>query len=230
MGRRLQALRPRLDPTHRPLEHLGRGGDQVVLWIGADLAAEAATDVVRDDPHLRLSHAQSARNKQTDEVRVLRPHPDGQLIVERAVLGHDATRLDGGRRQALLQDPLFDNDLGLGKSVFDRILRRIRQIPGEVVDLFRVGLGAIGFQGRHDVDDGRQWLVLDFDRFRPIDRQLAVFGHHNGDWLALEHCLVVGYGKSRRHCVLFSDERGGDRVRAAQDCLEVGGGEHRDDS
>ena len=51
-----------------------------------------------------------------------------------------------------LDDPLFDDDLGLRKRVFDCILRHVRQIPGQIVDLVRVGLGAIGVQGGHDVD------------------------------------------------------------------------------
>ena len=59
---------------------------------------------------------------------------------------------------------------------------------------------------------------------------LAVFGHDDRDWLALEDDLVLGDRETLGDGVLVGDERRRDRVRAATDRLEVGGGQHRDDA
>jgi hypothetical protein len=45
-------------------------------------------------------------------VRVLRPEPQGQLIVEGAVLGDDAAHLDRRRRESLLKDAFLDDHVG----------------------------------------------------------------------------------------------------------------------
>src|SRR6266852_503735 len=59
MARGLKGLSARLDPFDRTAAELGRRGHQVILRIGAYLAAEAATYVGGDDTKLALRKPQA---------------------------------------------------------------------------------------------------------------------------------------------------------------------------
>jgi hypothetical protein len=54
--RRRQVLDPVLDPVHRPSGHDRRHDGANVSGIGADLVAEAAADIGRDDMDLLLGN------------------------------------------------------------------------------------------------------------------------------------------------------------------------------
>src|SRR5207245_2783939 len=77
--------------------------------------------------------AHRARNEQADEVRVLARHPDRQLLVVRLVLGEQAARLHRHRRQAVLEDVLFDHEVGFLEGCLGDFGARVGQIPGYVV-------------------------------------------------------------------------------------------------
>src|SRR5207302_10125093 len=107
---RLQRLRSRLYPFHRPPAELGRSGNKPVLGVGTNFAAETATDVRRDDPHPGFGQAHRSGDEETDEMRVLARHPDRQRAVPSRVFRKHAAWLHGGWRQALLEDALLDDD------------------------------------------------------------------------------------------------------------------------
>ena len=81
------------DPLDRPPEH-DRGDDRGdVARVDADLVAEAAADVRRDDPHLALRDAREQRHHRAHHVRRLRGDVDRQLPVDLVERGDAAAGL-----------------------------------------------------------------------------------------------------------------------------------------
>ena len=135
---------------------------------------------------------------------------------------------------ARIEDFFPHRDLGLGKHRIGRGL--VARFPGEdmvgmraraVADFGLVGdIGAddrrIGSHGLVRVDDGRQFLVVHFDRRRAIRGRIAIAGDDHGDFLHLEAHFLVG--QHRLH--VAADRRHPGEV----DRLEIVRDQHRDDA
>ena len=120
-----------LDPFDRPAGH-DRGDDRAdVARIGADLVAEAAADVGRDDVDLVLGDLRDQRGDRADDVRRLERAPDRELALD-LVEGSDALAgLERAGVDALIGDQLLDGDVGLAEGRIGRVL--VAHLPGEDV-------------------------------------------------------------------------------------------------
>ena len=116
-----QVLDAVLDPFDRPAGD-DRGDDRAdVARIGADLVAEAAADVGRDDVDLVLGDFRDQRGDGADDVRRLERAPDGELALDLVERGDALAGLERAGVHARIGDQLLDGDLGL---VEGRIGRR----------------------------------------------------------------------------------------------------------
>ena len=118
-------------------------GSGVLLAVDVDLAAEAASHLRRDRPHLVLAQAHHGGRHRPQDVRVLRRAPDGQVLATGLVLRDHAPRLHRVRRQTLVQHPLREHDVRLREG----------RVQGAVV----LGQGCFG------VHAGAAPVVLDGD-------------------------------------------------------------------
>ena len=216
--RRRKVLDPVLDPFDRDAEH-DRGDDRAdVARIDADLVAEAAADVGRDDVDLGLGNAGQQRGHGAHDVRRLERAPDRELALHLVHRGDAGAGLERAGVHPLIDDLLLDADLGLGERPLGRLL--VADLPGEDVVVMPArpvrarGLArevlaqhrrAVGQRGLGIVQR-RQLLVLDLDQLDRIGRDVAVVGDHEHDLLVLEQHLAVGehrlhVARERRHVV-----------------------------
>ncbi len=119
-GGRREVLDPVLDPLHRQAEH-DRGDDRAdVARIDADLVAEAAADVGRDDVDLGLGNAGQQRDHRAHHVRRLEGAPDRELALHLVHRGDAGAGLERAGVHALVDDHLLDRDLGAGEGALGR--------------------------------------------------------------------------------------------------------------
>ena len=182
---------------------------QRLLGADLELAAEAAADLGRDDAHVVLGDAHLHGVEQAQQVRDLRRGPDGQ--VAGAVLGDDAARLDRRARGAVVDDPLLDDDVGLGDRRVDvaaahrplvRLVRAERLVDEDLV-----------LQRLLHVDDGRQRLVLDAHGLRGVDDVVLVLGDDHRDGVADVLDLAAGERPAHRGLDLDAGRRPRHRQR-----------------
>ena len=228
MGGGLDRLGPALGPLDRSAQQLGCARDQVILGIGADLASEAAADVLRDDAESGLAEAERAADKEADEVRVLAREPERHRVVRLAVLGSDRPGLHRRWRQSLLVDPLLDLHLGRVEGFVTRLPGDVGEVPADVVGRARVGRRAAG-ERLLEVAGGREHFVIDLHQVGGVGGLVLGLGDDDGDRLALETDLALGDRVAVGRLLLLGDEGRGDRHEAADHILEVGGDEHGDD-
>ena len=114
VDRALVVLAPALDPLDRPAaERLAGEQHHRVVGVAEDLGPEGAADVRADAPDLVLRDAHDeGRQQQPLDVRRLARHPDRVLVGARVVPADVAADLHRVRDQALVDDPLADDDLG----------------------------------------------------------------------------------------------------------------------
>ncbi len=217
-----------LHPLHR-LADDQRGDDRAdVAGVDRHLVAEAAADVGCDDPDLVLGQPGHQGVHGAVGVRRLARRPQRQLAADPLVVGDAAAGLHRCRVHAWVDDVLGHHDVGLGE---DRLGGGL--VAGLPVEAVVVGLalevGAddrrVRREGRADVDDRFEDLVLDVDQLEGVASGVAVLGHHEGDLLPLEPHLVggqdglhvVGQGRHPRQPL-----RG--QVGAGDDGLDLGVG------
>ncbi len=115
-----QRLAAGLGVLHRPAQPAGDRPGDPLLGRGLELAAEAAADVRRDHPDLRLGHARRGGQREAQDVGDLGRRPHGQLLTRR--VDHDRAGLHEGRDQPLLAVLPLDHDAvgaGLGDGLLD---------------------------------------------------------------------------------------------------------------
>ena len=206
-----QILDPVLDPLHRPARH-DRGDDGAdIAGIGADLVAEAAADIGRDDVDLVLGDLRDQRRHRADDVRRLEGAPHRQLALDLVEGGDALAGLERAGMDALIGDQLLDRHFRLLEGRVRRLL--VAHLPGEdVVVVLALAVGAVGLvldvfaqdrrARRHrleGIDEHRQLLVLDLDQLGRVGRDIAVLGDDEGDFLVLVQHLLLGQdGLQRR--------------------------------
>ena len=126
-----QVLDPVLDPFDRQAgDDRGDGGADIAR-IGADLVAEAAADVGRDDVDLLLGQAGDQRDDRADDVRRLERAVDRQVAGD---LVEAADRLAGLERagvDALVAQQVLGRHLRLGEGRVGQLA--VADRPGEDV-------------------------------------------------------------------------------------------------
>ena len=163
VDRRAVVLAARLGPLDRAAAHLRGEDDHRVFRVVGDLAAEAAADFRRDDADLVLGDPRVEREQEAHDVRVLRGHPEGDLVGRGRVLRQRRPRLDGVGDQALVDDPLLDDHVG-GAEGGVRVAPFDVPLEADVVRNVRVELGLALLRRLLGVGDVGQGVVVHFDR------------------------------------------------------------------
>jgi hypothetical protein len=218
----LEVLAPARHPLDRPPEPHRQVRDQDVLAVGRRLHPEAAAHLGGDGPHARLRDAEGPRDLGPHREGCLGRAPHRQLLGAGVEGGEDDPRLQGHRRDALLDHPQPDDPVGAGEG-----RRRVAVAP----DLAERPVGPevgeqdrrAGGEGRFRVHHRRPRLVLDLDQVRRVARRrraLGGDGRHRGRRRA-HH--VVGEHRVRRHPHV--GEQPHDRHRAQ--VTHVGAGDDR---
>ena len=223
-----------LGPFHRPAGD-DRSDDRTdIAGIGADLVAETAADIRRDDMDLVLGDFRDQRADRANDVRRLERAPKRQLAFDLVEGGDALAGLERARMYARINDHLLDLDLGLVERGVSRGL--VARLPGEdVVIVLALAVGAVGLIlqifanhrriRRHRlerIDIDRQRLVFDFHQIGGIGRDIAILGDHERHFLILEQHLAVG-----EHHLDVARQR---RHPGEIDGFQRFGGEHRDDA
>ena len=193
-----------LGPVFHPLDRLAgddRRDDRAhVARVDADLVAEPAADVRRDDPDLVLGQAGDEGVQRAVGVRRLGGRPEGQLAVDGVPVRDRAARLHRRRVNPRVDHLLRDDDLvvgGLGLGEQGIGGRAVAGLPVEDV-VVRAPLEVVTDQGRvrieraPDVDQRREHVVLDVDQLQGVPGRVVVVRDDDGHLLALEAHLVRG--------------------------------------
>ena len=129
-----EVLDPVLDPFDREPGHDrgDRGAD--IAGIGADLVAEAAADVGRDDVDLVLRQAGDQRDDGADDMRRLEGAVDRQVAGDLVEADDALAGLERAGVDALIAQEVLGRDLGLGEGGVGQLL--VADLPVE--DVVRV--------------------------------------------------------------------------------------------
>ena len=222
-------------PLHRTADLLGRPEAHGLLGIDEDLRAEAAADVGRDHAQLVLGRdADEGRQHEPRDVRVLARGVEREAVRARSRSRRSprAARSAFGIRRLLTRSSLV-TCLAPGRRRVGR--RLVAEVPVEdrVVGRDRRGSAAPGRCAVARVDDGRQHLVVDDDRFGRVPGLRQRLGDHHRDVVADIAHLALRQRRMRaglhRRAVL-----GVDHPAADQTADLVGGeivaGEHGEDA
>ena len=184
-----------LHPLHRPAGDDGGDHRADVAGVDADLVAEAAADVRRDHPDLVLGQAGHQRVERAVGVRRLGGLVEGELALDRVVVGDRAAGLQRRRVRPRVDHVLAHHDLG---AVEDRVgggpvagLPVEDVVVGAALEVVPDHRGA-RVQRLLRVDDRRQDVVVDVDQLDRVAGRVPVLGDDEGDLLALEADLVGG--------------------------------------
>ena len=153
-------------------------------------------------------------------MRHLRRGPDGQLTG--AVLGDAAARLHRGAGGAVVDDPLLDDDVGVGERLLDVPAAAHRPLVGLVRAERRVDEDLV-LQRLLDVDDDGQRLVLDLDVGGGVDDDVLVVADDERDGVADVADAVAGDRPALRGLDLDAGRRPGHRQRREQVAHVVAG-------
>ena len=110
-------LGPSLDPLHRRPQFARGPAGQQLLAVDLELGAEATPHLGSDNPDVVLAQAEQERHEQAHEVRHLGRGPQGQRAG--SVVGENAARLDRRTGDAVVDEPAFDDHVGLRKAGLD---------------------------------------------------------------------------------------------------------------
>ena len=175
------------------LSRMAQKADHLV-GVDRDLAAEPAAHLGGDDPYLVFRHAGYQRAEEAGDVRVLAGAPDGQFAHGTQPARHRRARLHGVGHQALLDDGVANDYVGLGEG---RVGVATDGYPVEslVVGGVLVKLRRAFRHRRHGVDHGGQRLVADVDQLQRVLSLVAGLRHHHGNGVALVAHHVLGDGR-----------------------------------
>ena len=227
-----QALRARLDPLDRPAAAARRPEHQTLLRIGVALHAEAAANVLRDHPELRLGKVEHGLGQYgSGAVRILRARVKRVAVIGRVVVANGSAGLERVRREAVIEEPQRDDVAGPGERGVRRFFvahgQREADVAGPVVpDLSRALL-----DGVLDPCHCRQRLVVDLDQFGGFPSLGGSGGHHECHALAdVAHLIGDQDGPEGAEALGATHVLGnGQRRNPAEPFTrDIGAGEHAD--
>ena len=161
MRRSQQMLAAILDPAHRMSDFHGDRRDGDVLRHDSVLAAEAAADVGRDDPHLVFRKAEHPRQRHALDLAALGRQIDHQFVEPMIPIGEHAAAFERNRGLPIKPQPAAQPDRRRGER-----LRISLDDAGADVGVARPlieNARTVGAHGGNDIDDRRQLLELDTD-------------------------------------------------------------------
>ena len=180
---RHHVLDARLDPPEGHATLPREGGHHHVLGIGAELHAEAAAHLGRDDANLILGEAQCRGQPRAERVRRLVRRPYGDAAAGEVGRGEDGPALDRHAREALAHHPLLHHAMRLRKGSVG-----VARLDGlGMLDVLRGVLEELGRAVGHGggrVHDRGQRLPVDGHRGGAVGRSLGGGTDDGGDRLA----------------------------------------------
>ena len=204
------------------------------LEIDDGLAAKAAADLRRRHANIADRHAEQFRGQRADHEMPLARRPDlGLAIVIEA--GDAGMRLDIGLVHRRGLELLVDDLVGLGKAcirVADLELDPLRDIRGlgrrrldAAGDLVLEEQRRVGLHRLVDIDDVRQYLVIDIDQRRRFLGDRFADRRDRGDRVALIERLLARHDVARYVPEILRDPLRADIFEFMVG--EVLGGDHR---
>ena len=186
----------------------GERGQHDVLRVAAELHAEAAAHLGRDDAHEVLRHAERRRRGRCAARGAPGAWPTPRCRrVSGVGRGQDGARLHRHAAQPLADHPLLDHAMGLGEGRVG-VARLDRSCVLDVLRRVVVELGRAVGHGGERVGDRGQRLPVDDHRGGAVGRGLVRGRDHGGHRLA-----HVAHAVHRERVVLPPDARSWPRRR-----------------
>ena len=179
-----EALGPAAQPTHRPPQPARGPGHQDLLGVGKILHAEAAAEIVGENPQALLPDPENAGDDGACAVHMLAVDVEGVALGLRVVDAERAARLDGVHDQAVV-DQLDLHRMGRGRE--GRLRGRpVAVLPdaGEVARRLRPELGRTRLPRLRRVHHRRQRRVVHVHQVRRVACGGEGLGHDHGHRLA----------------------------------------------
>ena len=154
-----------------------------------------------------------AGDQQTLDVRRLRRDPHGVFFGRREILHDAAARFHRRRDQALIDQRLLNDYIGLTQRLIDRALIAACPFHDDVIGRILVKLRRARFGGFFGIDHHRQRLIIDFDQPHRILSNIAVLSDDHRHTRASESHFVAFQHVRRVDVVLDAARLPGTRQR-----------------
>ena len=175
-------------------------GDDAVFRIEVGLLPKAAADIADQHANAFLRPLQHGiRQNIAGRARRLRLHMQDQPSGFFLDFGDGAARLHRRGDQPLADQIERDHMRGFGESGFNRRRIAIAHRRDDIVGRIRPDNRRAGFDCGNGIDDGRQHLIFDNDRFRRGLRRDARCRHDGSDRFAGEAHDLMREQAARRH-------------------------------
>ena len=213
-----------------------------LLGVEIGAGAKTAADIGADHVHLLLRHLETHRERMPDAVHALAARDQNVFVFSRLIVAERRARLHEAARGALVDDGLFDHQMGAGHGGFDGASVTECVIERQIVGRFGPYRWCIRRERLEHIGHRRQNLVVDLHRFRAIARRRDALGQHHRDRFAdeahaldrerqlrLVEDLAIGRRQERRHLDVDRVARIREVRHADEPVIDiVAAGEHRD--
>ena len=197
-----EGFRTRRLPVHGPAELACADHHRDVFRIDRRLHAESAADVFGDHPQLFVRHAHDGGRLAAQGVGALRADVQRVAVAFLVVDAGGAARFHRSHDQALVGHADARHMRRLLNEFGDLALVLLALGPSRPVDAEiarRLFVEPdVPFNGRVEIDDRRQFLVLDLHQIGGVQRRRGAFRHHHDDRIADVHHLVAGQRRAER--------------------------------
>ena len=171
------------DPFDRTTDPFRRPRDQDVLGIDEILRAEPAADIGRDKTQPGRLDPESAGRRVAGRVQALGRDMRG-VAAARRIIRDDAARLHRVGDDAVVVEREVYDMRRRGEGFIDGGGIAGQPLEAQIARRFVGDNRGVGGAGCHRVGHGRQWRVVDDDRFGGVERDLAGLGDDQRDRLA----------------------------------------------
>ena len=186
-----EILAPVLDPLDGLADRHGGRRQRGIFHIEGALGPEAAAHIIGDDPHLIVGEIQQVDEGALEAVGALRRGVNGELLGSGIPIGHHAATFQKKGPAAMQGELLAIHMRRVGEGLVG-----VADLHGHLGDDVACGAALGQRRARDDrlarIDGGGQHLVIDLHQRRRVFRDIAAFGHDDGDGFARETGLVLG--------------------------------------
>ena len=152
-------------------------GNQSFFGINVQFASEPAADFGCDDAGAMFRNADHHRQLCLQQMRDLSRRPDHQFVFRQLRCGDRAAGFHRNRREPLIDESFFDDDLGVFERLFG-VTGFETSLVGLVIGELFVDYRAAGFKCFLGIGYRRKRLIIDFDQVGCVARNVFVGGKH----------------------------------------------------